>query len=224
MAKQSTTSMPKDLYLVVSLLYEKLNALSNDGNRSSISDKDYRKMINWYEQAIDADEKTIQSPLSFALLYNLHENKKHKAAAMSCVHQFNDVFDKNPELEQMWNQMLDQIKEKQTISQFDICQNSIIKMIDAQNRSETISKEEIQKIVASLLFDKISELQKMNTNRSEIKADEAHLKNDENTNRIMFYKKMRTSLSNKFTAMAITSGDSDDEPIVKHDRMGTLNK
>jgi hypothetical protein len=124
----------------------------------------------------------------------------------------------------MWNQMLDQIKEKQTIPQFDIRQNSIINMINVQNMSQTISEEDIQDIVTSLLADKISELQKTNTNRSEIKADEAHFKNDKNTNRIIFYKKMRTSLSNKFTAMAITSGDGDDEPIVKHDRMGTLNK
>ena len=72
-----------------------------------------------------------------------------------------------------------------------------------------------------LLTEKFGDFFLLIANRDQKKADEEHFAKDgANPNRLVFYRMMRSSLSHKFTAMAATSGNSDNEPIIKHDRQG----
>lgn len=217
--------MPKDLYLVLTLLREKYSTLAQDGNRKSISDKEYHKIVDICGQAIKKDANDIHSVLAFAVLYNLHENKNHAAAAMVSFEQLNDVLDQNQELEERWHQMLNvirEMKEKLSASQSEVL-HYVSEMADMQNGLQANNMEELENMLNLLLAEKLSDLQKIDTSRSAIKVDEKHFANDPNNNRSFFYKKMRSSLSHKFTAMAVTSGDGGD-PIVKHDRTGTESK
>jgi len=206
---------------------EKCCTSARDANGKSISDKEYLKMISFCDQAIEKDPNGVDSVLALLIRCNLHENKKHAKAAMVCFNHLNVVLNENSEVEKKWRQMLDEIremKEKQIGSQSET-PHYLPPMPKIQDPLSA-NNEEIKKTLMSLFAEKFPELQKVDTLRKEIKADEEHFANNDllNKNRIIFYTKMRSSLSHKFTAMAVTSGDGDGEPIVKHDRTGTESK
>ncbi|CAF1174970.1 unnamed protein product [Adineta ricciae] len=211
--EKTQSNLSHECYLINALLLDQKFRLSQDLNSESMPKKTYCKIMHFCEQAIGKGRNDIHSGLSFAVLCTLHKNQKHAAAAMTNLDQFNDALDQSPEIENAWQHILDEVrefKEKQTTTLPEKFEN-IFQM----------NSEEMKNLLVSLLVSKLVDLQKMNTNRHEIKLDEQLFINDVNNNRKIFYTKMRSSLSHKFTAMAVTSGDGDNEPIVKHDRTGT---
>jgi hypothetical protein len=182
-------------------------------------------MILKYEREIKTEEnmKGDYSPIYFALLCNLHKNHKHPSAAMIALDQLHEKLDKSQELEKKWQQMLHQIREmatKQSASEKENFQN-LLEIAKSQESSQSNNSEQTHIMLLTILSDRISELEKIEKNRNQVKVDQQHFANDRNKNRSIFHHKMRVSLSHKFTAMAVTSGGDDDEPIVKHDVTGT---
>jgi hypothetical protein len=229
--KSATVS--DDISLMLLLLYDKIHTDSRDASRSSIFDKGYRIMISKYEREIEKkqggrkigkQQDSIYSPVYFALLCNLHKNHKHPGAAMIALDQLHEELDNNPELEKQWHKMLYQIREtkqKQSVSETENLQN-ILEMAKSQEISQSNNNGKMDIMLLNLLVNRVDELEKIQKNRDQVKVDLQHFEKDrENKNRRKFYQKMRVSLSHKFTAMAVTSGGDDDEPIVKHDWTGT---
>ncbi|CAF3100584.1 unnamed protein product [Rotaria sp. Silwood2] len=181
-------------------------------------------MISRYEQGI-GDEKVHNnySPIYFALLCNLHQNQNYTGAAMIAFDQLNDELDKDQAREKMWHQMLDQIRQLTEEQTFSLQETSekLFKMEINQDHSKSNNNEQIHQVLLHFLKDKLSILEKIENNRNQVKFYKEHFECDQNNNRLIFYQEMRISLSHKFTAMAVTSGDGQSEPIVKHDRTGT---
>ena len=223
MIKQSKST--DDTRLMLLLLYDKIHTSSHDKSRSSIFDKNYRRMILMYEREIETEEKNKgdYSPVYFALLCNLHKNHKHPGAAMIALDQLHDRLDKSSVLEKKWQEMLHQIREmatEQSASEKENFQN-LLEVAKSQESSQSSNGEQMHIMLLRALSDRILELEKIEKHRSKVKVDQQHFANDPNKNRSIFHHKMRVSLSHKFTAMAVISSGDDDEPIVKHDVTGT---
>ena len=219
-------ALPHDLYLALALFYEQASKLLHHGDKELLSDRHYRQILSWCEGAISTDRNDIYSVLSFAVLFNVHEQKRHFVAAMTELDQLNEALDQHPEVEAAWHVRLEQIrqmKEKQRTPSLENFER-VLQITNVQKVFQTNNPEEIQQFLAGLLAKKFDDLKKIDVNRSQIKADEEHFGDDPNDNRKIFYRKMRSSLSHKFIAMAMTSGDAHSQPIVKHDRTGTESK
>ncbi|UJR08372.1 hypothetical protein I4U23_012643 [Adineta vaga] len=216
---KSPSTLP-NVYLLFAILSEKSSMPSQNGTKKHLSNGEYRRLISYYDQAIEKDPCSLNTTYTFALRYQLHKDKKHYASAMINLDQFNDVLDKYPNIEKSWNEMLIGMTKKQNISQSGDL-HSLLEMEDIKKFTQTMDEKKINDMVMTLLNSKFQEFTKINSDRNKVKLDEDSFADDQNQNRRIFYRKMRASLSHKFTAMAVTSGDDENDPLVKHDRTGT---
>ena len=97
---------------------------------------EYRRLISSYEKSIGEKESmNVYSPLYFALLYNLHQKKKHFIAATHALDGFDWDLEENSSHKTKWCDMLNGIKELKEKSSkeesFEIILNSIM---DDNNR------------------------------------------------------------------------------------------
>lgn len=220
--KRLNTSAPPEIHLIRGLIYEKRQSVSKEQHKWILSNRDYRQMIAFYEKALETDSDHVRVPLSLALLTTLHSRQNHVIASMIRFENFNALLDKNSELEVKWKEMLVQIKamKEKNISQTFILQN-YLQMNSIQGDGERFDEEKMKELLNLLLTEKFEDFLLLNANRDQKKADKEHFEKDgANRNRLVFYLNMQSSLAHKFTAMAATSGNSDNEPIIKHDRQG----
>ncbi|CAF0901596.1 unnamed protein product [Adineta steineri] len=223
LSKWRQNDIPRDIYLMLALLHDKVHTLSQETRKFNVSKKEYHETIEWCERGIDkeVEENGNYSPFYFALLCNLHNNHKHAKAAMTSLDNVYDDLEKNPEHEEKWQKMLTDIrvKKKEHIPLSEILQGIIKEMANGDNTGVQISEELNNNNLMSMLADRLTILENIEKNRNQVKVDREHFSKDRNTNRRIFYEKMRVILSHTFTAMCVTT-EVGGGPIVKHDRTG----
>lgn len=210
------------MHLIRGLSHEKRKSASKKRYKWLFSNRDYRQMISFYEKALETDSDHIRVPLSLALLSSLHGRQNHAIASMIRFDEFNTLLDENSALEVQWKEMLIEIEamKRKNISETDILQK-LLQLDNTPANGERFDEEKLNEMLNLLLTDKFRDLLLFTANRDQKKIDEEHFAKDgANRNRLVFYRKMQSSLAHQFTAMAATSGSSDNEPIIRHDRQG----
>lgn len=224
--KQSKTPVPPEVHLIRGLSHEKHQDVSKRRYQWRLSKRDYQQMISFYEKALETESDHFRVPLSFALLSSLHNRQNHVIASTIRLDQFNALLDERVEFEVKWKEMLAEIEamKKENISEVVIIQK-LSQLYNIQANGERFDEEKLNEMLNLLLTDKLDNLFLYMANREQKKIDEEHLAKDgDNQNRLVFYRKLRTSFAHQFTAMAATSGNSDNEPIIRHDRQGIETK
>lgn len=153
--------------------------LSENITQSSIYDKDYRKMILMYEKEIERNENSIYYPICLASLCNLHKHHKHAGAAMIALDELHYQLDNKPKLQKDWDKMLNQVREmvnKQGESKSEKFQN-VVEMVNSQV-SQLNNNQQNTMMIISLLTDRITEFEKIQNNRNQVKIDKEHLEKD----------------------------------------------
>ncbi|CAF1085929.1 unnamed protein product [Adineta ricciae] len=218
--KKSTSDVPKYVHFLLSLLYGKVYKLTQDTKIKSMSKEDYKTTIDALDQAVDANSEDINAAFIFAIRCRLHDEKKHSISAKCSLDQFNYILDQHPQVEAQWRQMLIGLQEQQLALKTE--NMNILRAIEELNvKASEYDEAKIKEIISLLLAEKIEQLTGLKSYRDKVEEDEQAFTSDTNGNRKVFYRKIRVSLENKLTAMAVTSGNSENEPIIKHDRTGT---
>ncbi|CAF1058235.1 unnamed protein product [Adineta ricciae] len=218
--KESTSDVPKDMHFLLSLLYGKLYKLAQDAKSKSKSKEDYKTTIAALDKAVDANSEDINAALIFAIRCSLHDEKKHNISAKCSLDQFNYILDQNPKVEGQWREMLIGLQEQQLALKTE--NMNILRAIGELNvNASEYGEAKIKEIINLLLAEKIGQFTRLESYRDKVEEDNKAFIRDPNENRKIFYGKIRVSLANKLTAMAVISGDDENEPIVKHDRTGT---